>query len=82
MLLLKTDKAPQEIAPGTRALSAGSGEFAGKLVSGVLGDNVAHHDYSYLGTSSIQSLPAAPKRCCTQAAPTAGTRSSTVYRSR
>lgn len=42
--------------PGTLALSAGSGEFAGKLVSGVLGDSVAHHDYSYLGTSSIQSL--------------------------
>lgn len=42
--------------PGTLALSAGSGAFAGKLVSGVLGDDVAHHDYSYLGASSIQSL--------------------------
>lgn len=43
-------------APGALALSAGSGDFAGKLVSGVLAEDVPHHEYSYLGISSIQSL--------------------------
>ncbi|WP_018411253.1 all3515 family Zur-repressed PEP-CTERM protein [Methyloversatilis thermotolerans] len=42
--------------PGTLALTTGSGDYAGKWVSGVLGEDVAHHEYSYLGMSSIQSL--------------------------
>lgn len=42
--------------PGTLALNAGAGEFAGKWVSSPLGDEVAHQAYSHLGVSSIQSL--------------------------
>jgi hypothetical protein len=42
--------------PGTLALTEGEGDFAGKQVSGVLDDSVPHHDYSYLGFASIQSL--------------------------
>lgn len=42
--------------PGTLALNAGAGEFAGKWVSSPLGDDVAHQAYSHLGVSSIQSL--------------------------
>ncbi|WP_019918919.1 all3515 family Zur-repressed PEP-CTERM protein [Methyloversatilis discipulorum] len=42
--------------PGTLALTAGSGDYAGMWVSGVLGEDVPHHEYSYLGMSSIQSL--------------------------
>lgn len=41
---------------GTLALTAGSGAFAGKWVSGVLDEDTDHHEYSYLGMSSIQSL--------------------------
>ena len=42
--------------PGTLALTAGSGDYAGLLVSGVLPETTPHHAYSYLGFSSIQSL--------------------------
>lgn len=42
--------------PGTLELREGTGEFAGKWVSSVVGHDAAHHEYSYLGVSSIQSL--------------------------
>ncbi|MBU0771695.1 MAG: PEP-CTERM sorting domain-containing protein [Gammaproteobacteria bacterium] len=42
--------------PGALTLTPGSGDFAGQLVSGVLDSSAAHHEYSYLGMSSIQTL--------------------------
>ncbi|MCW0200986.1 MAG: all3515 family Zur-repressed PEP-CTERM protein, partial [Rhodanobacter thiooxydans] len=42
--------------PGPLALTAGTGDYAGKWVSSVLGEDVPHHEHSYLGISSIQAL--------------------------
>jgi len=42
--------------PGTLALTAGTGDYAGKWVSSVLGEDAPHHENSYLGISSIQAL--------------------------